>query len=180
MPEVRQAEAWNTALSEDLEECLADGRAFAAQDILEQCDAWLLAEIKETLSEGLRAFEQHGARLRQLGAASLRDSCQHSARLVEFYHQRLASALFKIFERVEAGPESGAALESRDKDVQRLHSGTYWLLEEEPGQRLAVLQRTPLALSSLAALQEAPDAGHVQREQRLQVRLGRELTTAQK
>lgn len=147
-----RARMMTKTLSVDLETFLSSPHSAEAQAILERTDRWFLVEIKQTLIEALREFERHGTRTRQLGAANLKDSCQRAAQLVAYYYRTLAAALSEWFDELAPRAAPSEPPPAVAAPGRRLHTGLHWVLEEEPWHKLAVLQRTPRALTSLHAL----------------------------
>jgi sulfite reductase (NADPH) flavoprotein alpha-component len=137
----------------ELELWLEDPRAERIRELLLSLDAWLLAEMKQTLIGALRVFEHNGPFTRQLGAGQIKLACERAAQLVERYHERMADELSRALERPATLSERVTENDVSAAVLERLYTGTYWTLEENPSRKLVVLQRTPLALASLADLQ---------------------------
>src|SRR5262249_25431969 len=68
------------------------------------------------------------------------------------YYGQLAKELSDAFDQVASQRENGLQNELRNSIVHRLHSGKYWTFEEDAERGLAILLRTPRAVSSLADL----------------------------
>ncbi|MET0287488.1 MAG: cytochrome b5 domain-containing protein [Polyangiales bacterium] len=127
------------------------GALFALVDAFESLDAWFLDELKRTLTLALREFERHGAQVRARGTRRVRRSCLRMAGVVRQYFRRAALA------QPSREPACRHALAQRASaepppTLRRLHTGTHWVFEEDPQQKLAVLRRTPVAATSLAEL----------------------------
>ncbi|HEX7669884.1 MAG TPA: hypothetical protein VF395_09885, partial [Polyangiaceae bacterium] len=76
---------------------------------------------------------------------------------IQEYYERLDARWRRIF---EAPPLRHGRSSSHwpVANICRLHDSEFWVLEEFPEQRIAVLRRTPLPASSLAALASDNDA----------------------
>jgi sulfite reductase alpha subunit-like flavoprotein/cytochrome b involved in lipid metabolism len=116
------------------------------------CDAWFLRTMKRALVLVLREFERHGPAVRVRGATRVRRACQYAAAAVRRYLRR-ASRPIRGMNALEAScarrvvwSQSGAP------PVRQVHAGAYWLFEERPQKRLAVLRRTPKIAVSLSEL----------------------------
>ncbi|HEX6243140.1 MAG TPA: cytochrome b5 domain-containing protein, partial [Polyangiales bacterium] len=137
---------------EQLDAWLSDPRAARIQALLLELDGWLLAEVKADLTSALRAFERLGPLTRSLGAGEIRAACERCALSVERYHERLSHQLSRALSQILSQRASSPRQVRSDSVPQRLHTGTYWTLEVDAARKLAILQRTPLALASLADL----------------------------
>gem|GEM_PF-642870 len=120
-------------------------------------DTRLLEELKNTLSHGVQVFEEFERETRQRGHGSLIASCRRAMTAVQEYYERLDAKWRCIF---DAPPVRHGRISSHwpAANIRRLHDSEFWLLEEFPEQQIAVLHRTPLPASSLAALAADNDA----------------------
>jgi sulfite reductase alpha subunit-like flavoprotein/cytochrome b involved in lipid metabolism len=129
-----------------------DPRTPAVARALERADAGLLAALKRALIDALREFEQHALRLRESGADSLKAAVRRAALAIGDYYAQLAGELAHAVVPVAAPQLTVVQTQRTPAAAKRLHSGTYWTLEVDAQRNLAVLQRTPVALASLAEL----------------------------
>ena len=120
-------------------------------------DTRLLEELKNTLTHGVQVFEAFQTETRQLGAEALVASCRRAVTAIQEYYERIDAKWRAIF---EAPPVRHGRTSSHfpSANIRRLHDSEFWLLEEFPEQQIAVLHRTPLPASSLAALAADNDA----------------------
>jgi sulfite reductase (NADPH) flavoprotein alpha-component len=156
-PDVLSGASHVRKLADEFELWKHDPRTVRAADIFEATDRWLIRAIKRTLIDGLRQFERHGVRTRELGAMNLRNACQRGASLLEEYYACLARELGLLFASLTTLEDAEAPDEDPPPALHRLHTGTHWTFEEDPTRGLAVLTRTPLALTSLADLSAEND-----------------------
>ena len=117
----------------------------------------MLEELKNTLTHGVQVFEEFEVETRQRGSEALIASCRRAMTAVQEYYERLDAKWRRIFDtpplrRGRTSTHWPAAT------IRRLHDSEFWLLEEFPEQQIAVLHRTPLPASSLAALAADNDA----------------------
>src|SRR5262249_20185580 len=103
-----------------------DPRTPRAVRLLETTNSWVIGAIKRTLIDGLRQFERHGVRTRELGATNLRNACQSGALLLEQYYARLARELGLVFGFVAQPEHARARDEGTPPPMHRLHTGTHW------------------------------------------------------
>ncbi len=129
----------------------AQGALFTLVEAFEALDDWFLNEMKHTLTLALREFEVHGADVRSLGSTRVRRACLRMAGVVRQYFRR---AVMRMPERESLCRHALAEPTSAEPPptLQRMHTGTYWVFEEDPLQRLAVLRRTPVVVGSLEEL----------------------------
>jgi len=127
-------------------------------EAFERVDSWFLRAIKHALILALREFERHGARVRHCGARRVRRACQRMAGVLRQYYRRSTQEAVQV---IDGSPLPSALATApvqpsmpRPVGSRRLHTGTYWLLEENREQNLAVLRRTPVAARSLSALSD--------------------------
>ena len=120
-------------------------------------DTRLLEELKNTLTHGVQVFEEFETQTRARGSEALIASCRRAITAVQEYYERLDAKWRCIF---DARPIRHGRTSSHwpAANIRRLHDSEFWLLEEFPEQRIAVLHRTPLPASSLAALAADNDA----------------------
>jgi len=114
-------------------------------------DTRLLEELKNTLVHGVQVFETFETETRQKGAETLIASLRRAAIAVQEYYERLDARWRRIF---EAPPAVRGRTSSQwpAATIRRLHESAFWVLDEFPEQRIAVLRRTPLPAPALAAL----------------------------
>jgi hypothetical protein len=120
-------------------------------------DARLLEELKNTLTHGVQVFEEFETETRRHGSEALIASCRRAMMSVRQYYERLDAKWRCIFDAplLRHGRTSS---HWPTANIRRLHDSEFWLLEEFPEQQIAVLHRTPLPASSLAALAADNDA----------------------
>jgi sulfite reductase alpha subunit-like flavoprotein len=120
-------------------------------------DTRLLEELKNALVHGVQVFETFEAATRQKGAEALVASLRRAVLAIQEYYERLDARWRSIF---EASPARRGRSSSQwpAASIQRLHESEFWVFDEFPEQRIAVLRRTPLPASSLAALAADNDA----------------------
>jgi sulfite reductase (NADPH) flavoprotein alpha-component len=120
-------------------------------------DTLLLEELKNTLTHGVQVFEEFEVETRQRGSEALVASCRRTIMAVQEYYERLDAKWRRIF---AAPPLRHGRTSSHwpAANIRRLHDSEFWLLEEFPEQRIAVLHRTPLPAASLPALAADNDA----------------------
>ncbi|MDB4975844.1 MAG: Sulfite reductase flavoprotein alpha-component [Myxococcaceae bacterium] len=116
-------------------------------------DVWFLHALKDSLLVALREFERHGGEVRTLGATRVRRACLRAAGVVRQYYRRSTRQAARVLGG-HGQPSRAAAGEAGRAVARRLHTGTHWILEEDPEQRTAVLRRTPIAAGSLLALSQ--------------------------
>jgi sulfite reductase (NADPH) flavoprotein alpha-component len=120
-------------------------------------DARLLEDLKRVLVHGLQIFEEFQSRTRQLGADGLISTCRRALTVVQEYYERLDGQ----WRRIRGAPPVQRGRTSSQwpaANIRRLHESEFWVLEEFPEQRIAVLHRTPLPAVSLSALAADNDA----------------------
>jgi sulfite reductase (NADPH) flavoprotein alpha-component len=120
-------------------------------------DTRVLAELKNTLTHGVQVFEEFEAETRQRGAEALIGSCRRAMASVQEYYERLDAKWRGIFDS-PLTRHGRTSTQWPAAKIRRLHDSEFWLLEEFPEQQIAVLHRTPLPASSLAALAADNDA----------------------
>jgi len=120
-------------------------------------DTRLLEELKNTLVHGVQVFETFETETRLQGAEALIASCRRAVTAVQEYYERLDARWRRIF---DAPPVHRGRSSSQwpAASIRRLHESEFWVLDEFPEQQIAVLRRTPLPASSLAALASDNDA----------------------
>jgi sulfite reductase (NADPH) flavoprotein alpha-component len=159
-PSTAFVEAVAHALGESLRTAIArdDAAALVAVEaackILEREDRALLASLKETLLEGVRAFEVHEANVEGTAGATLVRACRVLTELLDAYADRLARAL--------GGPggfHTRVALERRSLttppppySMKTLISNQHWTMEEDRDNRVVVLRRTGVPFASVAEI----------------------------
>ncbi|HEX3596620.1 MAG TPA: cytochrome b5-like heme/steroid binding domain-containing protein, partial [Polyangiaceae bacterium] len=114
-------------------------------------DTRLLEELKNTLVHGVQVFETFETETRHQGSEALIASCRRAVSAIQEYYERLDARWRHIF---EAPPLRRGRTSSQwpAASIRRLHESEFWVLEEFPEQHVAVLHRTPMPASSLAAL----------------------------
>jgi sulfite reductase (NADPH) flavoprotein alpha-component len=135
----------------------SEGQLVRALHAAREEDTRLLEELKNTLSHGVQVFEEFEAETRQRGAEALIASCRRALTAVQEYYERLDAKWRYVFD-APALRRGRTSSQWPAANVRRLHDSEFWLLEEFPEQRIAVLHRTPLPASSLAALAADNDA----------------------
>ncbi|HEX5659700.1 MAG TPA: cytochrome b5 domain-containing protein, partial [Polyangiales bacterium] len=127
------------------------GALFPLVEAFEALDGWFLAAMKRALTLALRELERHGAAVRERGALRVRRACALMAAVVQRYYGR---ALQRMPSREPLCRHALAEPASADppRTLRRLHTGTHWVFEEDPKQKLAVLRRTPVPAVSLEEL----------------------------
>jgi hypothetical protein len=153
----RYVKAMSRSLIDDFPRWLErEAQLVSVLDAVREEDPRLLEELKQTLATGLRVFEQLEIETRRRGSEELISACQKAAHLVEAYYERLNQRIRHICE----GPPITGRTSSQwpAANIRRLHDSEYWVLEEFPEQRIAVLHRTPLPAPSLSALAEENEA----------------------
>jgi cytochrome b involved in lipid metabolism len=114
-------------------------------------DVALLAELKRVLSCGVRVFERHERRTRTCGAGELRQVC---AGIIRVFERAFAHLSAELGPQLAALPVHASKARARPAGSvpRRLYTSRHWLFDELPERRLSILQRTPAAWESLAAL----------------------------
>jgi sulfite reductase (NADPH) flavoprotein alpha-component len=120
-------------------------------------DTRLLEELKRLLVHGVQVFEEFGVKTRQLGAEALISTCRRAVTAVQEYYERL-DAHWRQICGAPAAQRGRTSSQWPAANIRRLHESEFWLLEEFPEQRIAVLHRTPLPAVSLVALAADNDA----------------------
>jgi sulfite reductase (NADPH) flavoprotein alpha-component len=147
----RYVKGMSRALLDDLAHWLSRHSQFLrVLEAARQEDTRLLAELKNELIQGLRVIESLELDTRQRGAPTLIQHLQKLATLVEQYYARLEGRFRHICEA--AGTRAHTSSKWPAANIRRLHDSEFWVLDEFPEQQIAVLHRTPLPASSLAAL----------------------------
>lgn len=113
-------------------------------------DVWFLRTLKSALLRCVRAFERHGPDVRQRGAWQIRCGTRRAACAVRAYFALAESARTRPAARTRAPLPIDLARAVRQP--RRLHTGVYWSLEEQVGERIAILRRTPTPVLSLPEL----------------------------
>ncbi|HEY6880406.1 MAG TPA: hypothetical protein VI299_20420, partial [Polyangiales bacterium] len=151
-PDAEQLQATAQQSFDDFEVFCAQGTLPRLVDAFESLDAWFLAAMKSALMLALREFERHGPEVRARGSLRVRRACLAMAGVVRKYLRRAAQ---RTPQREPWRPSSPASPASEPPAAMtRLHTGTYWVLEEDARQKLAVLRRTPVAAASLEELSQ--------------------------
>jgi cytochrome b involved in lipid metabolism len=116
-------------------------------------DVALLAEIKRVLVSGVRVFERHQRRTRTCGAGELRQAC---AGIVRVFERASAYLSTELAPHLTTLPMHAPKARARPPGAvpRRLYTSRHWLFDELPERRISILQRTPAAWESLAALRE--------------------------
>jgi sulfite reductase (NADPH) flavoprotein alpha-component len=120
-------------------------------------DSRLLEELKRVLVHGVQVFEEFETKTRTLGADALIATCRRALTAVQEYYERLDAQ----WRRLRGAPQIHRGRTSSRwpaANVRRLHESEFWVLDEFPEQRIAVLHRTPLPALSLPALAADNDA----------------------
>jgi cytochrome b involved in lipid metabolism len=150
--DARRCEALPARVFTQFEDWKEDRRTPAVVRALERADAGLLVALKRALLDALREFERHGVRLRELGVANLKHAARRAALVVHDYYAQLAAELAQAVEPAAAPLRAVVQTRRAVAIGRRLHCGIYWTLEVDAQRQLAILQRTPVALASLADL----------------------------
>ena len=135
-----------------------EGAIGALVEAFEARDVWFLRALKAALLTVVREFERYASEVRVRGAARVHRACLQTAAIVRQYYRRGSCET----PRALRSADSRTALGSLTREVastalRRLHTGTHWIFEEDPAQRLAVLRRTPIAAGSLWLLAQEND-----------------------
>ncbi len=128
-----------------------EGRLIRALSAAREEDTRLLEELKNALTHAVQVFENCEAETRKRGSEALIASCKLAMTAVQDYYERLDAKWRSIFE-APASHRAPTSSQLPIANTRRLHDSEFWLLEEFPEQQIAVLHRTPLPASSLAAL----------------------------
>ncbi|MDB4989643.1 MAG: Sulfite reductase flavoprotein alpha-component [Myxococcaceae bacterium] len=139
---------------EQFERLCEDGVILRLVETFEARDLWFLRALKDTLLVALREFERHAVDVRERGALRIRRACLGMAGVVRQYYRR---SMQEGLEVVRCGGQLGTLAPSAScagTVSRRLHTGTHWILEDDPDQRTAVLRRTPIAAGSLLELSQ--------------------------
>jgi sulfite reductase (NADPH) flavoprotein alpha-component len=120
-------------------------------------DSRLLEELKRALVHGVQVFEEFETRTRTLGAEALLATCRRALTAVQEYYERL-DAQWRRLRGAPALHRGRTSSRWPAANVRRLHESEFWVLDEFPEQRIAVLHRTPLPAASLPALATDNDA----------------------
>lgn len=162
-------------------EVLRDFTAFAADmprlqrmlGTFQTADLSMLAELKRVLASGVRVFERHQKRTRTCGSAEIRAT---SRALVDVFKQSTSSLAVAMgaSQELPTAVATFSVCASPARVARRVYSSAHWVFEERADESLAVLQRTPVAWTSLAQLSEENEAileslGEHQRNQGLLV-----------
>ena len=120
-------------------------------------DSRLLRDLKNALVRGVQVFEAFETETRQRGSSALIATCRTLVTVVREYYERLHARWRGI---CGAPPTDTARTSSHwpAANIRRLHHSEFWVLEEVPEEKIAVLHRTPLPAPSLAALASDNDA----------------------
>jgi sulfite reductase alpha subunit-like flavoprotein len=154
----KYVKAMSVELVDELQRWLErEGQMVRALSAAQAEDTRLLEELKNTLTHGVQVFEEFEEETRKRGAQALIASCRRAMTAVQEYYERLDAKWRSIF---DAPPVRHGRTSSHwpMANIRRLHDSEFWLLEEFPEQQIAVLHRTPLPASSLAALAADNDA----------------------
>jgi sulfite reductase (NADPH) flavoprotein alpha-component len=125
-----------------------------ACDRLEQADGRFLAEAKELVRSGVRAFEKHESATHVAGADALLSALRAvPGALADYFagvHRELSAAGW-------LPPLAGAAAPSRQARVTEpamslLVTNQYWAMSEDPGHRVVVLTRSAAPVHSIPEL----------------------------
>jgi sulfite reductase alpha subunit-like flavoprotein len=129
------------------------GALFGMVTRLEAVDGWFLQAMKHAITRALREFERHGPHVRTRAPVRMRRACVAMLGVVRRYFRRATQSMPNrepLCRHALAAP--AAVSPDPPPTLQRLHTGEYWVFEEDPAQKLAVLRRTPIAATSLEAL----------------------------
>jgi hypothetical protein len=113
-------------------------------------DSRLLEELKRVLVHGVQIFEEFETNTRSAGGEALLATCRRALVAVQEYYERLDAQWRRL--RREPKLHRGTSSRFPAAMVRRLYQSEFWVLDEFPEQRLAVLHRTPLPAVSLTAL----------------------------
>jgi sulfite reductase (NADPH) flavoprotein alpha-component len=122
-----------------------------------EADSRLLEELKRVLVHGVQVFEEFETKTRSSGADALIATCRRALTAVQEYYERL-DAQWRRLRRVPQIHRGRTSSRWPAANVRRLHQSEFWVLDDFPEQRIAVLHRTPLPLVSLTALAADNDA----------------------
>lgn len=137
-------------------------------------DLGMLAELKQVLASGVRVFERHQKRTRLCGSAELWSTARGIVDVFERSASSLAAAMGAHLREPAPVAEPASVCVQPVRVARRLYSSAHWIFEERTDERLAILQRTPVAWTSLAQLSEENESilrslGEHQRSQGLLV-----------
>ena len=113
-------------------------------------DTRLLEELKNTLTHGVQVFGELEVETRQRGSRALLASCRRAMTSVQEYCEHL-DAKWRLILSAPALRRGRTSSHWPAANIRRLHDSEFWLQEEFPEQRIALLHRTPLPTSSLPA-----------------------------
>jgi sulfite reductase (NADPH) flavoprotein alpha-component len=120
-------------------------------------DAHFLEDLKRVLVHGVQIFEEFETETRRLGAEALIATCRRALTVVQEYYERLDAQ----WRRLRGAPQLHRGRTSSRwpaANVRRLFASEFWVFDDFPEQRIAVLLRTPLPAISLPALAADNDA----------------------
>ncbi len=123
-------------------------------DSFRDADTRLLCDLKQLLSDGVRVFERHGRRTRSCGAEELRQICLAIPPMLAESAAQLRFDVRQCLEGRAAGTGSGVMSDLPPRPTQRLYSSVHWIMEQQPAQKLVLLERTPVPWTQLEQLVE--------------------------
>lgn len=133
-------------------------RIRAACDIQVAADAALLTRLKETLRQGVMAFEQLGPRVSSEGGDALLSACTTLLRSLEGYFDGMQQQL------VQEGQWAPKPIESESNEYLALRTemktlllNNYWVMEEDQAKKIVILKRTALVFTSTEDVVRAND-----------------------
>jgi sulfite reductase alpha subunit-like flavoprotein len=141
---------------------LVDFQAFAGNldevrgivELFRTADLAFLATLKAVLQRGVRTFELHQQRTRLCGARELRAVCIELVAVFERASEQLARDMHRHLQPAVDPVAVADPPEAPRPSVltRRLYTSPHWTLDEHFAENLTVLQRTPVAWSSLGEL----------------------------
>ncbi len=136
-------------------ESAAQRRLERACRVLEEEDARLLVELKESLCAGGALFETYEAEVADRAASVLTEEAARLPRLFEDYYERLVHRLGELGWAVRPSrlpPPPEVAEGAVDPLREVLLSENLWVMEENADRRYVLLRRTPEEVDSLMEL----------------------------
>jgi sulfite reductase alpha subunit-like flavoprotein len=123
-------------------------------EILEEEAQRFLGDVKITLRDGVRVFEEHERETPERGAEALIGICKRLPSIMQRFHAALSMRLrYGEGWAPQVSTPDPAERSQRPTTAQTLLLCTrYWFVEESAVERVVVLRRTPLPFDSLEAL----------------------------
>ncbi len=123
-------------------------------EILEEEAQRFLGDVKITLRDGVRIFEEHERETPQRGAEALIGICKRLPSIMQRFHAALSMRLrYGEGWAPQVSTPDLAERSQRSPPTQTLLLCTrYWFVEESAVEQVVVLRRTPLPFDSLEAL----------------------------